>query len=212
MTDVLRDVRAVRRDARDNRQKLLRAAESVFGEHGLGAGVEDIARTAGVGIGTLYRHFPTKDALLSELATKLVGEVIEVARDCLGAPAGSGLELFMRRVGELQCANRGSHLTLWFRHANSAQVGAARAVMKELLADAQQQGAVRDEVTFEDISMLLIALGLLIEESASVAPAAWRRFLELEIAALGREPRPLRTRSVTRAEMDKIRNAQAARR
>lgn len=80
--------KALRRDAAENRQRLLDAAATVFSARGLDVGVDEIARVAGVGVGTLYRRFPTKDALISELVRQVLEDFVALARDACSAPDG----------------------------------------------------------------------------------------------------------------------------
>jgi AcrR family transcriptional regulator len=77
--------KVLRRDAAENRQRVLDAAAAVFSERGLDVGVDEIARAAGVGTGTLYRRFPTKDALISELVRQLLADLVALADSALSA-------------------------------------------------------------------------------------------------------------------------------
>src|SRR6202167_4568457 len=105
--------RPLRRDAEQNRQRLLDAAADVFAEHGLEASVEEIARAAGVGMGTLYRRFPTKDALIEELVHELLADVVRDARTALERRDGSGLEAFLHAASAHQASQRGCLARLW---------------------------------------------------------------------------------------------------
>ena len=102
-TDV-REIRAahlgatLRADARRNRERVLEAARAAFAERGLEAQMDEIARAAGVGVGTVYRHFETKEALLEAVALEPLGELIERCRAALEeADAGAALEGRRRR-------------------------------------------------------------------------------------------------------------------
>src|ERR1700689_3069017 len=105
--------RPLRRDAEQNRQRLLDAAADVFAEHGLEAGVEEIARTAGVGMGTLYRRFPTKDALIAALVHDVLSTMLEIAQESTERPDGTGLEYFLEAASSYQAAHRGCLQGLW---------------------------------------------------------------------------------------------------
>jgi len=72
--------RPLRADARRNREKIVNAARAIVAEHGEAAQIDDVARMAGVGVGTVYRHFPNKDALMGELVRMCVGECTALAR------------------------------------------------------------------------------------------------------------------------------------
>src|ERR1700712_5249512 len=91
----IRPPRPLRRDAAENSARILLAAGPVFDAHGLDAGVEEIARAAGVGMGTLYRRFPTKDALIEALVQDLLQAIIGLASEASQQPAGRGLEQFL---------------------------------------------------------------------------------------------------------------------
>src|ERR1700729_1019197 len=97
--------RPLRRDAAENRDRLLAAASRVFAEQGLDAGVADIAREAGVGMGTLYRRFPTKDALIDALVEDLLEAIIDLASEASEQPGGHGLEQFLWQSSAYQAAH-----------------------------------------------------------------------------------------------------------
>src|ERR1700748_562262 len=105
--------RPLRRDAEQNRQRLLDAAADVFAEHGLEASVEEIARAAGVGMGTLYRRFPTKDALISALVHDVLRTILKIAQEATERPDGTGLESFLAGQSAYQAAHRGCLPRLW---------------------------------------------------------------------------------------------------
>src|SRR5258708_38916566 len=88
--------RAMRSDALKNRERLLVAAGQVFEEKGLQASVADVARVAGVGMGTLYRRFPSKEALIDALVTEVLEATIVMAEDAATMPDGTGLEHFLQ--------------------------------------------------------------------------------------------------------------------
>src|ERR1039458_10622740 len=87
--------RPLRSDAAKNRERLLTAAGQVFEEKGLEASVADVARVAGVGMGTLYRRFPSKEALIDALVSEVLEATIAMAREAAAWPDGSGLEHFL---------------------------------------------------------------------------------------------------------------------
>ena len=79
-------VRQLRADARRNRERILGAAKDVFAEQGADAQMDDVARKAGVGVGTVYRHFPTKEALLEALALEAFEHITTVAKEAVHDP------------------------------------------------------------------------------------------------------------------------------
>src|SRR3954447_6371000 len=77
------EIRRLRADARRNRERILKAAKEVFGEEGIEAQMDDVARRAGVGVGTVYRHFPNKEVLMGELVKEKFEAFTERAREAL---------------------------------------------------------------------------------------------------------------------------------
>ncbi|MGX7679306.1 TetR/AcrR family transcriptional regulator [Jatrophihabitans sp. DSM 45814] len=177
--------RPLRRDAAENRQRLLDAASQVFAENGLSAGVDEVARVAGVGTGTLYRRFPTKQALIDALVGQMRLRMQDIARKAARLPDGSGLEVLLVGTGELQALQSGCLRSLWnHSDAESDALAEFRLLLAELLRRGQDAGRIRADATATDISMVLWSLGGVIESSGPVAPHAWRRHLELLIAGL----------------------------
>lgn len=183
----LGSTRPLRRDAAENRVRVLTAAAEVFDEHGLGAGLDDVARRAGVGVGTVYRRFSTREALLEALLVDLLATYATEAERALALLDGEGLASYLRTVGEVQATSRGCALRLWSASAAPA-VEAHRAQLREqmrqLLDQAVQHGACRDDVTVSDLVGILIGARGVREASARSADLDWRRHLELCLAGL----------------------------
>ena len=171
-----------RRDAERNRQKLLDAGREVFAEDP-GAPFEEIARRAGVGIGTLYRHFPTRDALVEVIYAEHIDEVLAAAEEAADAEnAWDGLVAFLERVLELQARNlplRG----VFLRHGADAALAERRRliqpVLARLVARGREQGVVRDDFTLGDLSLALWSFAPIFEATSGVAPGVWRRHLQI---------------------------------
>lgn len=176
--------RTLRRDAVENRQRLLEAARHVFAVHGIEAGVEEVAHEAGVGIGTLYRRFPTKDALIAELVRELLNEVIGLARSALEVPDGRGLEQYLYAIGRAQEVNRGCLSRLWSDDTTTALRAEARSLVAELLRDAQDHGTVRTDATLTDVDLLFWSLRGILEAGGPKPTHAWRRQIALTVAGL----------------------------
>ena len=151
----------VRADARRNLERITKAARETFGAHGTSVGMEEIARRAGVGIGTLYRHFATKEALIAEV----VREQIEHAANEAGAygerdDAGEAFFAFLARLWEtgpqkkaLVDALAGTSFDVRKLAASAAQK--LRHELAALLSRAQEEGAVRRDVDAKDVITLL---------------------------------------------------------
>ena len=122
----------LRKDAQRNRDRIIAATRAAFQERGLDVGVDEIARRAGVGMGTLYRHFPTKDALIDAIVDARFAELTEAAERALEAPdAWDGFAGFLASAVELQATDRGFKDALAARGRDERRVKArARSSMR----------------------------------------------------------------------------------
>jgi AcrR family transcriptional regulator len=199
--------RLLRRDAQRNREALIAAARRAFAEHGLNASLEQVARTAGVAIGTLYRHFPNREELTVVVFADKLRTVLEAGERGLEMDdAWAGFCLFLETLCGLQAEDRGfNELSSMDRPAAGA-AGEVRArmhaVWRELLRRAQEQGVVRDDLAFEDMFVLLWSHGRIIDATFGIAPRAWRRHLHLMLDAYRAEnAHPLPEPPLTQREM-----------
>lgn len=151
----------LRADARRNRARILAAAGQVFAERGASASTEEVARRAGVAVGTVFRHFPTKDdllrAIMKDLLQRLSGEASSLAAD--GDPATALFTFFTRLVG--QAAAKRTVIDLLAATGTAIDItepvaGLQREVA-ELLALAKRAGTVRDDVQIAEVTALLIS-------------------------------------------------------
>lgn len=195
-------LRPLRRDAARNRDRLLTAAAEVFDAHGLEASVTEIADAAGVGMGTLYRRFPTKDALIDALVRDVLERIIEMAARALEQRGGAGLEHFLRASSAYQAEHRGCLPRLW--STDHELVGTARDLIIRLLADAKQHGRVRDELTNTDVTVIMWSIRGIIEATGDLAPAAWQRHLEVLIAGLRPGEPELTHPAIDQSQVDEI--------
>lgn len=177
-------VRPLRRDAAANRERVLAAAAEVFHEHGLGAGLEDVARRAGVGVATVYRRFPSREALLEVLLSDLLQAYLEEYEHVRRLPGGQGLATFVRTVAEVQATPRGCALRLWSSPAVEELRAQLHERMAALIADAQAHGTCRPGVTVDDLVGVFVALRSIRETPTATAALDWRRHLELCLAGL----------------------------
>jgi AcrR family transcriptional regulator len=199
----IRPPRPLRRDAAENRARILLAAGRVFDAHGLDAGVEEIAREAGVGMGTLYRRFPTKDALIQALVHDLLEAVIAMAHEAAQQPAGTGLECFLEATGDYWANNPGCLARLW-HDTESGLVQTARQLIADLLIDAKRNLRVRAELTSTDLNVILWSLRGVIQTTRTLAPDAWRRHLELLTAGMRPSEITLTQPALTPEKLDAI--------
>jgi AcrR family transcriptional regulator len=179
----------LRRDARVNRERLMTAASAAFAEHGIETSLEEIARRAGVGIGTLYRHFPTREALVEAIVDEKLTAWLAAAEAAVGRKdAWRGLEEYLGRLVELQLEHRALREILVHHGASEGRVAATRERMRLLLdgliARAHEQGALRHDFTRADLAVLSWSLGPVLEATADVAPHAVRRHLHFVLDGL----------------------------
>ncbi|WP_050787236.1 TetR family transcriptional regulator [Rhodococcus jostii] len=176
--------KALRRDAAENRQRLLDAAATVFSARGLDVGVDEIARVAGVGIGTLYRRFPTKDALISELVRQVLEDFLTLAHEALSAPEGEGLEQVLYGSGAILASNRGCLSRMWNDDQTTVLRNEYRRILFELLAGAKQHGRIREDATEADLDLIFWSLRGVVATTRGVTDTGWRRILAVMIAGL----------------------------
>lgn len=151
--------------------------------------LEEIARTAGLGIGTLYRHFPTRADLIDALAADLVEALAEQAEAERDAPrALDGLTAVLEQAVAHQERNLVLRAALVDRRGTS-QVEEARlrwrTAVRTLVERARAEGDLRDDIGYADVVVCLWGLGRIVEATAERAPGAWRRQLAIALAGLG---------------------------
>ena len=198
-----------RRDARRNRELLVEAAHEVFTEQGLEAPLDVIARRAGVGNATLYRHFPSRAALVDAVfrdplaGTMAAGEQARAAAD-----PWEGLVGYTEAVFAVLATDRGTNdlMTTHLEGVESLQAVHAhnRATMELLLRRGRDEGSIRPDVTTEDVLFALAALGRAVPSLATaVGPEAWRRPLALLLDGLRASPAvvPLPSPALTADEL-----------
>jgi AcrR family transcriptional regulator len=177
--------RPLRADARRNRARILEAAREACAEHGANVQMDDVARSAGVGVGTVYRHFPTKDALIEALVAEKLRVTTENIREALEIEdPWEGFCAALRRNAEVMAADAGLRdaLIRLGPAARSTDEDRAElhAVAGRLVARAQDAGALRADVTHEDIGALMAGLCT----SMAHPELDWRRHLELLLDGL----------------------------
>lgn len=172
----------LRRDAAENRGRLLAAAVEVFNAEGPDATVARISRAAGVGMGTLYRHFPNKEALVEALVQDQLEATIAMARGAARQPDGLGLERFLEAAGTHQAEHPGLLTRLWT--TDHEMVRTARRLISKLLSDAKDHGRIRQDVTITDLTIAFFGIRGVLETTRAEAPDAWRRHLEIIVAGL----------------------------
>jgi AcrR family transcriptional regulator len=180
--------RPLRADARRNRERVISAAAVVFAEHGHDAQMDDVAKRAGVGVGTVYRHFPTKEALIEALAVDRFEKILAAGKaalerddpwEALTEALWAGAELtasdrsFTEIVGEMQGPMA---LPEELQREKNDTYG-------ELIRRAQASGDLRPDMVLDDIPMVMCGIGLGARKTHS-CPDAWRRHVSIVIDGL----------------------------
>jgi AcrR family transcriptional regulator len=182
--------RPLRADARRNREKVVAAAAAAFAESGLDAQVEDIARRAGVGVGTLYRHFPTKDALVSALAEQHFARIADTVEAALTEP-GDAWDAFaaaLWRVARAAAADV-SWCEIIGGHAGAGhEPGDGERRLAEAtaahIARAQAAGLMRADATVADIRTIMCGFGHVAAAQRAGAALDWERYLAIALDGL----------------------------
>jgi AcrR family transcriptional regulator len=180
--------RPLRADARRNRGAVIAAARELFAEQGLDAQMEDIAHAAGVGVGTVYRHFPTKEDLVRALAADRFERMADRARAALERPdPWPAFCDFMRQATEEQAKDRGL-AEVWASRGGlmrqSALAAGMMPLLSELVARAHEVGGLREDVGPEDVPMLICGLGRVIQAGEHLIGGNWERFLAIILDGL----------------------------
>jgi AcrR family transcriptional regulator len=184
-TESARGRRAPRRDALRNDAIVIAAARAIFAEHGPQASMETIASRAGLGVGTIYRRFAGKDALLDAIAETFAQEMDEAAEAALADPdAARGLESFLDFVGNFTTENRRYAAALTDRVTSDEVSTRTADRIHQLTRAAVDAKALAPDVTARDIKALIVALRGVVSDSPEGDDTAWRRFLRIHLAGL----------------------------
>ncbi|HEY7019287.1 MAG TPA: helix-turn-helix domain-containing protein [Gaiellaceae bacterium] len=171
-----------RRDARRNRERLVSSARELFASAGVEVPAREIAREAGVGVGTLYRHFPEREDLVDAVLEDAFEELIAAAEVGLADPdSWSGFTGFLEAALLLHSRNRALKDVIENRNHGRTRAEAMRRRLRPLIAElverAQADGALRQDFAPQDIALLFWASDRVIELAGDVAPEVWRRQL-----------------------------------
>ncbi|TDE35742.1 TetR/AcrR family transcriptional regulator [Nonomuraea mesophila] len=168
----------MRKDAVHNRERLLEAARRLFADRGLDVPLEEIARTAGVSIGTLYNRFPTREDLVEAVFEDRAATVAAIAERALTMDdPWEGFVAFLTGVCELQAADLGYNDL-------AARDGKGIEPMVRIIERAQEAGALRGDVTLADMSFVIWGVAATVRATYGTVPGAWRRHLGLALDGL----------------------------
>jgi AcrR family transcriptional regulator len=172
----------LRQDARRNRERIVEVAHDLFARRGLDVPMAAVARHAGVGMATLYRRFPTKEALVAEVFSHQFEACMGVVDDALDDPdPWRGFVTVVEKVGEMQACDRGFSAAVAKAFPAAADVTAARDLslrrFAELTERAKAVGRLRPDFAISDLALLFLANDGIAADSPEVTRAASRRLV-----------------------------------
>ncbi|MDN4520383.1 TetR/AcrR family transcriptional regulator [Mycolicibacterium austroafricanum] len=189
--------RGLRKDAERNRRRVLTAARELFAVKGMEASLNDVARHAGVGVGTVYRRFATKEELVEAIFGSAVDEVVCLAEAALRhEDSWEGFVWFVEHQCLLTATDRGLREMVYSRAYGGNRVERVRErlapLMKELVGRARRDGYLRPDVESTDMPVIGLLAGTVGEWAGDVDPELWRRYVELLLEGMrcrpGRKP------------------------
>lgn len=178
-----------RRDALRNRALLLDAAREVFADRGLNAGLDEIAKRAGLGVGTAYRHFSNRQEVISALLEEVMDSLTTDVEAALTiTDPWQAVVSFFETSAILQARNRGLYQMMNGAVPEEAEYEQVRQRFSELMATllerAKDAGAIRPDVVVNDAAMIFAMLGVTYEFRGASSPQTWRRYLTIVLDGL----------------------------
>jgi AcrR family transcriptional regulator len=187
--DGVEPVRPLRRDAERNRQRILKAASEVFTERGLDVSLDEVARHAGVGVGTVYRRFRTKEDLVEALFVDRIESVAVLAEEATRvSDPWSGLAFFMEQAAGKLAGDLGLRQMMMFAVYGGDKIWYARQrnqpLVTKLVERAQAAGQLRSDLRPTDIPFILFVLSEAAQFARQTSPEIWRRYLTIVLDGL----------------------------
>jgi AcrR family transcriptional regulator len=202
----------LRKDAEQNRQRILEAARELFAERGLSVTLNDIAHHAGVGVATVYRRYPDKELLIDTLFQEHLDAWARLFEEGLEDPdPWHAIVEVHERALELWSCNRGlREILLGSPHASERarrQRTQLHPLAAKLIERAQAAGQVRQDATTQDFGVLLVMVSAVMDAADEVSPELWRRYLRIALQGLrpeGADLEPLPVEAVKPTQMEKL--------
>jgi AcrR family transcriptional regulator len=203
-----------RADAVRNRERVLAAAEAVFAESGLKAPVEEVARRAGVGVGTVCRNFPTKQALIEAVVGAMYETLLVEAEAALADPDPvHAFEQFVVGLPDFQARHRALADQMANENTLSTMGGPRDRLLRavsDLVARAQEAGAIRSDIGPGDVSMLFSGVAHATAVAGGLQPVLRERFVRIILDGLrAHDATPLPGRPLDFAQVKRMRQRRA---
>lgn len=200
--------RGLRKDAERNRQRVLTAARELFAIKGMEATLNDVAHHAGVGVGTVYRRFATKEALVEAIFEEGIAEVVWLAETALQQKnSWDGFVWFIERHCELAATDRGLREMVYSKAYGGDRVDCAREelvpLISKLVDRARSDGYLRADIAHSDTPIIGLLAGTVSEWAGHVDPELWRRYVALLLEGMRYHPdqKPLGTDALDADQM-----------
>ncbi|ORB34873.1 hypothetical protein BST41_29785 [Mycolicibacterium porcinum] len=196
---------SLRRDATDNRRRILEAARALFVTKGLSPGLNDVAHHAGVGVATVYRRFPTKSELIHQVYAEALDHcIVKLESAHRSEDAWTAMESALISLCEMSASDRGFREMAFEVSGAEFCPAAARerliSVIAAVVERAKDQGCIRRDLSHTDIPILGMLAGSVNDYAGAVAPDLWRRYVVLMLDGVRR--RPAQTHMPARAFTD----------
>ncbi len=185
-----------RRDAVENRERILQAARELYAQAGVGVTLHDVVRHAGFGVGTAYRNFLNKEEVIDIVFEAKLQSLVDIGGECLqGHDPWAGLTRFLEESLQMQAADRGFSQVLNEAGYGSEKLASARGQVGELIVSMvdrlNQSALLRPGIVGTDVQLLHTALAGLIDRSRPLSQTTYRKYLTIVLDGLySRPPAP----------------------
>jgi len=187
--------RPLRVDAARNRARILQAAGEVFAERGLDVTLDDIAAHAGLGVGTVYRRFPDREALVEAFFADHMQAKAARMREALAVPPEQAWDAFLelfQEFGEHIAKDRGMRQVMLSSAYGHTAIAACkdemRVISEELVERAKATGRLRPDFEATDMPVIMLMIGSIADFASPVAPDLWRRYFEMMVDGVRTQP------------------------
>ncbi|OBB48192.1 TetR/AcrR family transcriptional regulator [Mycobacterium sp. 852002-51961_SCH5331710] len=185
--------RGLRKDAERNRQRVLAAARDLFAQRGLEATLNDVAKHANLGVGTVYRRFPCKEQLVEAVFEDAIDEVVCLAERALQQEdSWSGFVWFVEQLCELTATDRGLREMVFSTAYDHSGVERVRLRLtppiSRLVERAREDGYIRPDIESTDMPIVSLLAGTVSEWAGPVKPDLWRRYIAIMLDGIRRRP------------------------